>query len=79
MGLPDGLDPVADADLAATEKVGAQAPSMHQTRYNARARKSLQMHAWLAKALSECADGSDAELPSNESVEINASGRDVPA
>src|SRR5437588_9945272 len=45
--LRDRFDPIADTNFAATEKVGAQAPSMHQTRYHAGARKSLQVHARL--------------------------------
>ncbi len=71
------LDRVPQMNLAIGQDVGPQPTLVDQTGDHAWPGQSLQVHAWLAKALAERAHGPDRELPSDQGAEGDAPRDDV--
>jgi hypothetical protein len=70
---------ISNADESISEDVGAKSTAMDQRAQNALCCESLQVSAWLAETLSKTLDVSNPESPTDQAVEIDAPGDQVPA
>jgi hypothetical protein len=73
------VDGISDTDVSISEDVGAKSATMDQWAQNALCGESLQVSAWLAQTLSKTLDVSNSESPTDQAVEIDAPGDQVPA
>jgi hypothetical protein len=70
---------ISNTDVSIGEDVGAKSTAMYQWAQNALCCESLQVSAWLAQTLSKTLDVANSESPSEQAVEIDAPGDQVPA
>jgi hypothetical protein len=77
--LRTSFDLVSETNLPVRQYVGPQAAPVDQPRDHAGPRQSLKVHTWLAKALTERANWSDTELPTDQRVEVDSPSDQVPS
>src|SRR4029453_2552373 len=73
------MNGISDRDVSIGEDVGPKSTTMNQWAQYALCGESLQVSARLTETLSKALDVSNSESPTDQAVEINAPGDEIPA
>jgi hypothetical protein len=73
------VNAIPDSDVSISEDVGAKSATVDQPAQYTVCGEALQVSAWLAQTLSKTFDVSNSESPTDQAVEIDAPGDQVPA